>query len=555
MNIHRNPLCGRNFEYYSEDPFVTGSTGAAITNGVQSNTGIGVTVKHYTSNNQEDNRMEADNHVSERAMREIYLKGFEMTVKNAQPMALMTCYNKINGTYGAGNYDTITNALRGEWGFEGMVMTDWTAREQDILSMEAGNDMIQPGGAPEDIYRHLGKVVEPVFENDGYVTITTGFDWNTWTNATVHHWNDFIVDSKGTKNVSTDVTITWDTASVNELGIAPSNAELVDAALVNSKMNKEVANYVSDNRAVVSVKDNSKYTSDKTTEFKVTYYGDYKKYDTANLGYTQRSVFNILKMVMGSNHYALIDNSVSEAQTWTDYLASKWGFDKNDLVTYNSVAYSEIKKTSENETPKTPEQIKAEEIAKAVSENKAAAPVSFEIPGVGGAIVTYNSMMPYFGGKFKAKNFANLGITVSYNGQSYKATKGKIVLKKNADESVSNASIVITKIDGLDKKIAKQIKKATKANKKALGKIPVRIYAFRLSDATVSQLSGLKVSGKSGKYVLKYTWDGQKVSLKQKKDSFGNKGKTTMTVSAGGITISGNDMQGSCTKGFENKAK
>nr|WP_319489039.1 glycoside hydrolase family 3 C-terminal domain-containing protein [uncultured Caproiciproducens sp.] len=151
MNIHRNPLCGRNFEYYSEDPLVTGLSGAAETNGVQSHPGIGVTIKHFATNNQENNRSTENNVVSERALREIYLKGFEIAIKSAQPMAIMTSYNKINGTFSAANYDLCTNITRGEWGFKGLIMTDWFSQANKAESMHAGNDLIMPGYGQTDI--------------------------------------------------------------------------------------------------------------------------------------------------------------------------------------------------------------------------------------------------------------------------------------------------------------------------------------------------------------------------------------------------------------------
>ena len=147
MNIHRDPLCGRNFEYYSEDPALTGYVGSTITAGVQSNKGVGVTIKHYITNNQETNRSAVNTSVSERTLREIYLKGFEMVVKSAQPMAIMSSYNKVNGTYACENFDLLTSVPRGEWGFDGMVMTDWGAGNRAGVDtmMHAGNDLVMPG--------------------------------------------------------------------------------------------------------------------------------------------------------------------------------------------------------------------------------------------------------------------------------------------------------------------------------------------------------------------------------------------------------------------------
>ena len=156
MNIHRNPLCGRNFEYYSEDPLLAGMMAAAMTLGVQKVPGCGTTIKHFACNNQEDNRMGSDSILSERAPREIYLKGFEIAVKDAQPMSIMTSYNLINGVHAANCYDTCTKAARDEWGFAGAIMTDWTTTNVQIQGectaagcMRAGNDMVMPG-LPED---------------------------------------------------------------------------------------------------------------------------------------------------------------------------------------------------------------------------------------------------------------------------------------------------------------------------------------------------------------------------------------------------------------------
>lgn len=162
MNIHRDPLCGRNFEYYSEDPLVAGICAASMTKGIQSTSGCGVTVKHFAANSQEENRFDQNSVVSERALREIYLKGFERVVKEAEPMMLMTSYNLINGIHTANNRELLIDILRTEWEYKGAVVTDWGTTRNGMragfggktrsipdLCIASGNDLIMPGDSAD----------------------------------------------------------------------------------------------------------------------------------------------------------------------------------------------------------------------------------------------------------------------------------------------------------------------------------------------------------------------------------------------------------------------
>ena len=184
LNIHRNPLCGRNFEYYSEDPLVSGKMAAAISRGVQSVGGVGVAQKHYCCNNQEDNRTGVSANVSQRALREIYLRAFRIAVTEGRPWTVMSSYNRVNGKYVCNSFDFCTRVLRQEWGFEGLVMSDWNATEPCSYAeaINAGNDLIMPGtsAVAKKLHKDLdtgvlrqdalnlsaGRVLELIFKSD-----------------------------------------------------------------------------------------------------------------------------------------------------------------------------------------------------------------------------------------------------------------------------------------------------------------------------------------------------------------------------------------------------
>jgi len=184
LNIHRNPLCGRNFEYYSEDPLISGKMASAVTRGVQSQGGVGVSVKHYCCNNQEDNRTGVSANVSQRALREIYLRAFRIAVSEGKPWTVMSSYNRVNGKYVCNSFDFCTRVLRQEWGFKGLVMSDWNATEQYSYAeaINAGNDLIMPGtsAVAKKLHKDLdtgvlrqdalnlsvGRVLELIFKSD-----------------------------------------------------------------------------------------------------------------------------------------------------------------------------------------------------------------------------------------------------------------------------------------------------------------------------------------------------------------------------------------------------
>lgn len=274
MNIHRDPLCGRNFEYFSEDPLITGMAGTMFTLGLQSLPGIGVSIKHFAANNQEADRNQSNSSLSERALREIYLKGFEMVVKSAQPMTVMSSYNKINGIHTSSNYDLLTHILRGEWGFKGYVMTDWGSESNKAQDMHAGNDLIM-GGSPISILINAVKALKPIFNEDGSINVTTIVLYGGFQTLYIENWNSFIVQKDGKDTCITTV------------------AE-------NVAISEKVFTMVEEKKAIITE------NPDRTKT--VTYYGnDLGAYIT--LGDLQKSAMNLLKVLLKSWNVRYIYNN------------------------------------------------------------------------------------------------------------------------------------------------------------------------------------------------------------------------------------------------------
>lgn len=202
INIQRDPMCGRNFEYYSEDPLVAGKLAAAMINGIQSVPGCGGCIKHYAANNQELNRYMSNSIVGQRALREIYLETFKIAVEESQPWSIMTSYNLINNVPTADSYDLCTNLARGEWGFEGLIMTDWNGGSSTpYISMHAGNDLIMPGGKARvmNIWQ-AAETVPPEFDARGQVAMEKELPFLPVATAT--RWNSFTPCAGGTDTVT-----------------------------------------------------------------------------------------------------------------------------------------------------------------------------------------------------------------------------------------------------------------------------------------------------------------------------------------------------------------
>ena len=228
MNIHRDPLNGRNFEYFSEDPLVTGLSATSIVEGVQSRPGLGVTVKHFAANQQELERQRTDSVIGQRALREIYLKGFEIAVKSAEPMAVMTAYNLLNGTATSGSYDLTEDVLRGEWGYRGVVMTDWGANYRVKQTVYSGNDMIMPGNTPGQITSAAITPTDPKFDLAGlpvYNYVQRSSVGNP-IGAHLWNWGTFVAGPGGSTTYSVTVDDTTDLARTPQSGTCTTNINM-----------------------------------------------------------------------------------------------------------------------------------------------------------------------------------------------------------------------------------------------------------------------------------------------------------------------------------------
>jgi beta-glucosidase len=299
INIHRNPMCGRNFEYFSEDPLLSGFCGGYITAGVQSSDGVGVCLKHYFGNNQENNRGAENNVMSERTAREIYLTGYKIAIEIGQPMYMMTSYNANNGWYSGDNYDACTDFLRGECNFNGMVMTDWGGGgSRPDVALHAGNDMMTPGKNVTTITNYYN-LSEPTFRADG----------------SINRANNFVVQAGG----SVSYTVPTDVESEELL------PEAVTAAIA-----AEEARY-------------DKIGDDAT----ITWYGEWNYTNKIALGDIQKAAYHILNVMLYSQDMEILcdDLGIERPEEYENFTASHdaTGIDAaNDTVEKSDVVNAGI---------------------------------------------------------------------------------------------------------------------------------------------------------------------------------------------------------------------
>ncbi|MGS0688727.1 glycoside hydrolase family 3 C-terminal domain-containing protein [Nakamurella sp. GG22] len=352
LNIHRDPLGGRNWMYPSEDPLVSGMNGVAFTRGIQEFPGLGVTIKHFAGNNQETGRDGSNSIGHERGLRELELKSFELVVKQAQPMAVMTGYNRIEGQFAAENYDLNTDVLRGEWGFEGMVMSDWGGSHDALATLYSGNDLISPGNRPQDVIDRL-ITVEPTIDLSGLPAYNkavrpTGDPTYTWA------FGGLRPSATGTQVVSTTVDDSTDitrtplsvTTVIDAMGnqvVTPDPAivsvddayQRVQALMASTALTTEQKAGITVHDVVHAVPDDP---TSPVTAYTVDVRGDYNTVFDMRLGDVQRSAINILDTVMQSRSF----EQLASLQGVTGVQVSPYSEQFTDLRQYLTVVKGEV---------------------------------------------------------------------------------------------------------------------------------------------------------------------------------------------------------------------
>ncbi len=320
LNIQRDPLCGRNYEYYSEDPTLCGVTATSFIKGVQQHEGISVSPKHFAGNNQETDRTTVNTSATERTWREIYLKGFEMLVKNAAPATIMTSYNLVNGTEAAENYSLVMNILRGEWGYNGLVEVDWGGSNEAMQTIASGNDNIQPGdGAEQDLYFGIADAATGVasVQDDG--TLSAGAFNNVAGGEEVVS-RDFDIDFEVPTSLYVTEEINGQDPNGNyyarviesEISKGTASVEFIDA--------DGNATAIADSNAEDGVKMED-INRDDYVAIRISYYGNYEKNTYLYVGDLQRAAMNVLRVVMNSIQMGELNEDV-DVVSYEEFMAS-----------------------------------------------------------------------------------------------------------------------------------------------------------------------------------------------------------------------------------------
>lgn len=320
LNIQRDPLCGRNYEYYSEDPALCGVTATSFIKGVQKHEGISVSPKHFAGNNQETDRTTVNSSATERTWREIYLKGFEMLVKNAAPATIMTSYNLVNGTEACENYSLVNNILRGEWGYNGLVEVDWGGSNEAMQTIASGNDNIQPGdGAEQDLYFGIADAATGVasVEDDG--TLNVGA-FNNVAGGEETVSREFGIDFEVPASLYVTEEINGQDPNGNyyarviesEISKGTASVEFIDA--------DGNATAIADSKAEDGVK-MEEINREDYTAIRISYYGNYDKNTYIYVGDLQRAAMNVLRVVMNSAQMGELNEDV-DVISYETFLAS-----------------------------------------------------------------------------------------------------------------------------------------------------------------------------------------------------------------------------------------